>query len=252
MGLELFSGSLCPGNTCGTRKSAPPGRRVPGASAGGGARAGGARRLTCAPRADSPALPSWRAVPGTRAPPSARGWGSLPARVPTRGLARRTSRVRGREQEGLWGVRAWRTRRSGSGATRASGVAAGGAGKSAPEGGAGKGGRGPGRGAGAPGGPFPPWSRTGADKAAAVGFGPRESSCLASLAAGNCLRAGVGAPRWAGGSSGGRPGRSPLRPRPASGSGWAPLRPPARSRRGAPGLGPGGAGGAGAYWRSGS
>uniref|UniRef100_A0A8D1FYZ2 Catenin alpha-1 n=1 Tax=Sus scrofa TaxID=9823 RepID=A0A8D1FYZ2_PIG len=183
MGLELFSGSLCPGNTCGTRKSAPPGRRVPGASAGGGARAGGARRLTCAPRADSPALPSWRAVPGTRAPPSARGWGSLPARVPTRGLARRTSRVRGREQEGLWGVRAWRTRRSGSGATRASGVAAGGAGKSAPEGGAGKGGRGPGRGAGAPGGPFPPWSRTGADKAAAVGFGPRESSCLASLAA---------------------------------------------------------------------
>uniref|UniRef100_A0A8D0N8X1 Catenin alpha-1 n=1 Tax=Sus scrofa TaxID=9823 RepID=A0A8D0N8X1_PIG len=129
MGLELFSGSLCPGNTCGTRKSAPPGRRVPGASAGGGARAGGARRLTCAPRADSPALPSWRAVPGTRAPPSARGWGSLPARVPTRGLARRTSRVRGREQEGLWGVRAWRTRRSGSGATRASGVAAGGAGK---------------------------------------------------------------------------------------------------------------------------
>uniref|UniRef100_A0A8D1ZJU8 Catenin alpha-1 n=1 Tax=Sus scrofa TaxID=9823 RepID=A0A8D1ZJU8_PIG len=183
MGLELFSGSLCPGNTCGTRKSAPPGRRVPGASAGGGARAGGARRLTCAPRADSPALPSWRAVPGTRAPPSARGWGSLPARVPTRGLARRTSRVRGREQEGLWGVRAWRTRRSGSGATRASGAAAGGAGKSAPEGGAGKGGRGPGRGAGAPGGPFPPWSRTGADKAAAVGFGPRESSCLASLAA---------------------------------------------------------------------
>uniref|UniRef100_A0A8D0SRV0 Catenin alpha-1 n=40 Tax=Boreoeutheria TaxID=1437010 RepID=A0A8D0SRV0_PIG len=183
MGLELFSGSLCPGNTCGTRKSAPPGRRVPGASAGGGARAGGARRLTCAPRADSPALPSWRAVPGTRAPPSARGWGSLPARVPTRGLARRTSRVRGREQEGLWGVRAWRTRRSGSGATRASGAAAGGAGKSAPEGGAGKGGRGPGRGAGAPGGPFPPWSRTGADKAAAVGFGPRGSSCLASLAA---------------------------------------------------------------------
>uniref|UniRef100_A0A8D1TGN6 Catenin alpha-1 n=1 Tax=Sus scrofa TaxID=9823 RepID=A0A8D1TGN6_PIG len=183
MGLELFSGSLCPGNTCGTRKSAPPGRRVPGASAGGGARAGGARRLTCAPRADSPALPSWRAVPGTRAPPSARGWGSLPARVPTRGLARRTSRVRGREQEGLWGVRAWRTRRSGSGATRASGEAAGGAGKSAPEGGAGKGGRGPGRGAGVPGGPFPPWSRTGADKAAAVGFGPRESSCFASLAA---------------------------------------------------------------------
>uniref|UniRef100_A0A8D0N9Z1 Catenin alpha-1 n=1 Tax=Sus scrofa TaxID=9823 RepID=A0A8D0N9Z1_PIG len=138
MGLELFSGSLCPGNTCGTRKSAPPGRRVPGASAGGGARAGGARRLTCAPRADSPALPSWRAVPGTRAPPSARGWGSLPARVPTRGLARRTSRVRGREQEGLWGVRAWRTRRSGSGATRASGVAAGGAGKSE-----GRGGKGP-------------------------------------------------------------------------------------------------------------
>uniref|UniRef100_A0A8D0N8V9 Catenin alpha-1 n=1 Tax=Sus scrofa TaxID=9823 RepID=A0A8D0N8V9_PIG len=128
MGLELFSGSLCPGNTCGTRKSAPPGRRVPGASAGGGARAGGARRLTCAPRADSPALPSWRAVPGTRAPPSARGWGSLPARVPTRGLARRTSRVRGREQEGLWGVRAWRTRRSGSGATRASGSVRGSAG----------------------------------------------------------------------------------------------------------------------------
>uniref|UniRef100_A0A8D0SZ16 Catenin alpha-1 n=1 Tax=Sus scrofa TaxID=9823 RepID=A0A8D0SZ16_PIG len=192
MGLELFSGSLCPGNTCGTRKSAPPGRRVPGASAGGGARAGGARRLTCAPRADSPALPSWRAVPGTRAPPSARGWGSLPARVPTRGLARRTSRVRGREQEGLWGVRAWRTRRSGSGATRASGAAAGGAGKSAPEGGAGKGGRGPGRGAGAPGGPFPPWSRTGADKAAAVGFGPRGSSCLASLAAGDLMKSAAG------------------------------------------------------------
>ena len=113
-------------------------------------------------------------------------------------------------------------------------AAAGGAGKSAPEGGAGKGGRGRGRGAAAGRGRGRRAAHflLGAGQAetkrqqSASGFG--NLPALAELAAGNCFRAGAGSPAGPRGSSGGRAGRGhphdPARNR-APGGRWCGLRP---------------------------